>query len=581
MAATVPSPSPSAYLVPANPGHMGRTFLAKWIARAALALLALLAAGPAGAQAGAVGEPVPVCVRRADPGLDPLALLARPAGFDCAAPQTAFGPGDYYVVSRPLGVAANWPARVRSASVWQDRVTLHALYADGRVATVRSDGRDIARRIQLGAIFQHVLPARGVPIVRLLWRVEGSANLRGIVLDPRVAKPSEEGRSNLLLAGLYAGFGGLCFALLFYNLALWGALRHRFLLFYCLMTATLLVYGLSSSGALAWIVPDIHNNDRLRINNVTLAVAAVSALLFARSFFEPRVFAGWVGRAADLVSVYLMVAAVALSALEPLTPRLLDRLYATGFLAVMALIGPVLWRAWTRRSAFFGFFCVGWSIPVLFAGLRIAHSFDLLPWSFWLDNSTLLAMTAESLLSSLAIAYRIRLLSRDRDRAREEEVAARLLADTDPLTGLLNRRAFLRTAIGRTGEHALLLIDVDHFKSINDAVGHDAGDDVLRAVARALAVAAGAHALVARVGGEEFAIVAPAVHAPDPVAVLATLRAEPMPYDLVVTASIGVAGGPLSSEADWKTLYRDADRALFDAKRSGRDRVRRAVAAVA
>lgn len=409
--------------------------------------------------------------------------------------------------------------------------------------------------------------------------MERSANLRGIVLDPRVARPSEEGRSNLILAGLYAGFGGLCFALLFYNLALWGALRHRFLLFYCMMTATLLVYALSSSGALAWIVPGIANNDRLRINVVALAVSAVSAIAFARSFFEPRVFAGWLGRAAHLVSAAVIAAAAALALLEPWAPLLLDRVYASAFLLVIALIAPVLWRAWTRRSAFFWLFCLGWSVPVLFASLRIAQSFELLPWSFWLDNSTILAMTAEALLSSLAIAYRIRLLSRDRDRAREEEVAARLLADTDPLTGLLNRRAFLRAAIGRTGEQALLLIDVAHFKSVNDTVGHDAGDEVLRSIARSLAAAAGAHALVARVGGEEFAILAALDRAPDPLGVLAHLPAAPMPFDLPVTASIGVAAGPLGVEADWKLLYRDADRALFDAKRSGRDRVRRALAA--
>ena len=63
--------------------------------------------------------------------------------------------------------------------------------------------------------------------------------------------------------------------------------------------------------------------------------------------------------------------------------------------------------------------------------------------SLLVDNSTVIAMAIEALLSSTAIAYRILLLSRERDAAREQEIAARLLADTDPLTGLLNRRAFL------------------------------------------------------------------------------------------------------------------------------------------
>lgn len=560
---------------------MGRASLLRWIARVACAALALVTTAPAHAQAGSVGERVPVCVRPAPASFDLRAVLAAPIGFDCATPQTAWGPGDYLVASAPLRVAANWPARVRSGSVWQDRVTLHALYADGRIVSVRSDGRALSRHIQLGAIVQHVMPARGVPIVRLLWHVEGSANLRGIVLDPRVARPSEEGRSNLLLAGLYAGFAGLCFALLFYNLALWGALKHRFLLFYCVMTATLLVYGVSSSGALAWIVPGIANNDRLRINNMALAVAAVSALAFARSFFEPRVFAGWLGRAANIVSAAVIAAALALCCFEPWNPVLLDRVYAGAFVLIMALIVPVLWRARTRGSAFFRLFCVGWSAPVVFASTRIAHSFGLVPWNFWLDNSTILAMTAESLLSALAIAYRISLLTRERDAARAGETIYRALADTDPLTGLLNRRAFLHAAIGRDGDQLLLLADVDHFKRINDTVGHDAGDEVLRAVARALEAAVPEGALVARIGGEEFAIVAPASRPADPAAVLAALRTARMPFDLIVTASIGVAQGPLTREADWKALYREADLALLDAKASGRDRVRRSFAAAA
>lgn len=151
---------------------MGRASLAEWITRVGLALLLFVVAAPAPAQsqaqAGSVGRRVPVCIRPAPPSFDPRAVLAAPGGFDCARRQTAWGPGDYLVVSRPLRIAANWPARVRSGSVWQDRMTLYALYADGRIASVRNDGSAISRHIQLGAIFQHVLPARGIPIVRLL-----------------------------------------------------------------------------------------------------------------------------------------------------------------------------------------------------------------------------------------------------------------------------------------------------------------------------------------------------------------------------------------------------------------------------
>ena len=81
-------------------------------------------------------------------------------------------------------------------------------------------------------------------------------------------------------------------------------------------------------------------------------------------------------------------------------------------------------------------------------------------------------------------------------------------------------------------------------------------------------------ALVARIGGEEFAILLPADRAIDATTILDRLRAERMPFDLTVTASIGASTGPLLTEIDWKKLYRRADRALFAAKTAGRDRVR-------
>ena len=535
----------------------------------------LVAMPPARAQVGAAGTAVAVCIKRAPPRFDVRAEFTRPAGYDCVTPQKRFGAGDYLVVSGPLSTGANWPTLVRSASVWQDRASLYALYADGHIAARRTDARAAAQGLQLGAIFQQTLSPRGVPVVRLLWHVEGAVGLRGIVLDPRVARPSEAASSNLALAGIYSAFGGLCLALLLYNLALWGALRHRFLLHYCGMVAMLTIYAASSSGALAWAVP-IGNNDRLRINYVALAFSAVAALNFARSFFEPRVFAGWLGRASLAISTILVCSALAFASVQDRWPAATNFAYSASFLALMLLVGPILWRAWRRESRYFQLFCIGWGAPVSLGSLRILHSFGVVGWSFWLDNSTILAMTAEALLSSMAIAFRIRLLSRERDDAREGEITARLLADTDPLTGMLNRRAFLRQAIGRADEQVLMLADIDHFKQVNETIGHDGGDDVLRCIARALEGALPPGALAARIGGEEFAIVAPVSLGLDPNDILDRIRAARMPYDLDVTASIGTCVGSLARETDWKAMYRDADRALYAAKAAGRDRARRA-----
>ena len=226
------------------------------------------------------------------------------------------------------------------------------------------------------------------------------------------------------------------------------------------------------------------------------------------------------------------------------------------------------------RYGITGLFVTAWITPILLAAMRTACGLNLIDYNFWLDNSTILSMAFEALLSSLAIAYRILLITRERDVAREQEMAARLLADADPLTGLMNRRAFLREAIGRIGEQQLLLLDIDNFKRINDTIGHDGGDDVLRVVARTLRVASHPLALVARIGGEEFAIVTGPGEPLDAEMVLTALRTARMPYDLAVTASIGLHRGALLRETDWKAMYCAADAALFEAKSAGRDRVR-------
>lgn len=122
----------------------------------------------------------------------------------------------------------------------------------------------------------------------------------------------------------------------------------------------------------------------------------------------------------------------------------------------------------------------------------------------------------------------------------------------------------------------LLIADLDHFKRVNETLGHDGGDEVLRVFARALRQIVPAGALVARLGGEEFAIVTATAEPVEADAVLERLRTTRMPFDLTVTASIGTCSGPLADEVDWKRLYRGADAALFEAKSSGRDRARAA-----
>ena len=149
----------------------------------------------------------------------------------------------------------------------------------------------------------------------------------------------------------------------------------------------------------------------------------------------------------------------------------------------------------------------------------------------------------------------------------------------DPLTGTYNRRHMehLVTAVvaaSEKGTASLLIIDIDHFKSINDRLGHAAGDQVLRDVA-AVVVDHHAAATVFRIGGEEFAMLLQGVDASGAVTIAEDLR-EKIAARTCVTVSIGVAELISGDGADdW---FKRADDALYEAKRGGRNRVIHAAA---
>ncbi|HYI39314.1 MAG TPA: EAL domain-containing protein [Allosphingosinicella sp.] len=170
--------------------------------------------------------------------------------------------------------------------------------------------------------------------------------------------------------------------------------------------------------------------------------------------------------------------------------------------------------------------------------------------------------------------------------AKAEKAKAKLIADTDPLTGLANRRAFLR-ALGRRaagltrsrGGFALAMVDLDGFKPINDTFGHAAGDRVLEGIGSRLARAAGDGALIARTGGDEFALLLPRVRSMTGassagIAICATLQ-EPFLVDgreFRVSGSCGVTL-LVPGDCDVDEALIRADTALYRAKESGRSGV--------
>lgn len=208
---------------------------------------------------------------------------------------------------------------------------------------------------------------------------------------------------------------------------------------------------------------------------------------------------------------------------------------------------------------------------------------DLLLRLWWL-------LAGVMLLAIVLVTLLYRRVRETHHKLAASHVQLQTQSERDPLTNLANRRHFqavMQSATGRDGQNAgfegaLLLVDIDHFKHVNDAHGHAAGDAVLVEVAKRLNESVRTDDLVVRWGGEEFLILAPRA-APEQAEQMATrvlriLGETPIVVGtqaLRVTASIGYARFPLppySAEVPWEQAINLADMALYTAKNQGRNR---------
>ncbi len=179
-------------------------------------------------------------------------------------------------------------------------------------------------------------------------------------------------------------------------------------------------------------------------------------------------------------------------------------------------------------------------------------------------------------------------LVREIEHRKQLEIEILKVANTDGLTGLANRRHFMERSReefdkseSSNAVFSLLMIDVDHFKSINDTKGHAGGDQVLTMIAGAIsAECRQIESLVGRVGGEEFTVLLPNTGSDEAQRLGETIRLSVEKLNFVIddvsfgaTVSLGVASTLSSGDLSLSNLLKDADQALYESKRNGRNRV--------
>jgi len=376
---------------------------------------------------------------------------------------------------------------------------------------------------------------------------------------------------------LHAFEYGYLAALIGYNLLIWAGVRKRSHLLYAVYLGSFLLMNLAYTGyGYAWLWPGWPGVQRYIIL-ILMVVFAIAGLMFALRFLDIRHHAPALARGVRrscLLAGAATAAGVALGA-QNLTASLAF-LCVCAFTPTMLWLGVVALRAGHRTARYFLAAAGAGTAGTLITALAVL---GVIPFTEWTFHAAELGMLTDATLLALALAHRFRANEVERQRAE-------LLARTDPLTGLFNRRAFYEhaealwsTAVRNDRPLAAVILDIDHFKRLNDTHGHATGDVALSCVGQVLATAARRGDIVARWGGEEFVFLLPETDDHQAARLAERLRRDIQRLELPgpdgapigLSASFGVSGRAGADALD--TLIETADTCLRQAKQKGRNRV--------
>ncbi|MGH8107648.1 MAG: sensor domain-containing diguanylate cyclase [Arenimonas sp.] len=450
-----------------------------------------------------------------------------------------------------------------------------------------------------------LLRKAGEPM-QLLMRVQSSSSIQTPVWlhsEPSLLRSSH---NEQIGEGIYFG---ILLALLLYNFAVMVSIREASYFYYVAYALAFALLMLSFSGyGFQFLWPESPAWQNLSLP-ISLALLLASSVGFARSFLNLKEKVPLLGK----LAVFALPIAIVFGVLACVPNMLMQ---ATIALNVSLVLFSIIITAGGILSAIRGYvpaiyFMLAWSLLMLGGVALPLSSFGLLPRSLLTEYGLQLGSAAEMLLLSFSLAYRITLLRNENARIeqdarlnlekrveqRTEELAqiAQQLRDAnkrlsdmslrDGLTGIYNRRYLDETlprhmaaCFEQNLPIAVLMLDIDHFKQVNDQYGHGVGDDCLKLlVQRTSKVIREEMDFTARYGGEEFAIVLFGADIDKASAIAERLRQnladtplEIEPEPLAVTLSIGVASARQGSVDE---LLDAADKALYQAKRTGRNKV--------
>jgi len=398
--------------------------------------------------------------------------------------------------------------------------------------------------------------------------------------DPFIVPISVTDRLNLMIEdakdSVLNGFVyGFIAAMLIYNLFLFLTIRAPYYAFYVLYLASFIIMTLSYNGYTFQLLfqnePEIQN----WMQSTTIFLFSISGLMFAKSFLNFKHYSTYINRISKaLIYFYLIVMVLSVFAgyhihvALSIAMSVFYSLYVVG-VAIYSLVRG-------NRSA--KFFLLGTMAGLVGTAITALTVMAVIPFTQTGFKAVDYGMIIDTILLSLALADRVRI-------AQEEKTLAEQEAKTDPLTRLPNRKAYYEITakeIGRSLRYgnslSLLMLDIDHFKAINDTYGHAAGDEVLRSFAKIFQEELRENDFIFRIGGEEFVFLLPGTKQEDAAKFAERLRIRIEStrivfneYEIDVTVSIGVAEYR-QHERSIEPSETRADEALYRAKSAGRNR---------
>ncbi|HMV41276.1 MAG TPA: diguanylate cyclase [Leptospiraceae bacterium] len=392
---------------------------------------------------------------------------------------------------------------------------------------------------------------------------------------------------------------GILFIMALYNLFLFIILREAAYIYYVLFVLSVCLYVISFLGLGYEFIWSNYPYLQSHMILISSCVMLFNLCLFTISFFDTKTYA-------PKIHIYLIYSLVIfpLTIIFILISNSILKVYLTSTLGIiysflLPLIGFYVWKKGNRFARVYLF---AWIPFFMAANLFILKTFGIIDkYALEINYLVQFANIFEAVVFSFALADRVRVLQKENEIAQLEMLdtmkkdidsfrllqAANKLANTDSLTGLHNRRYFYtlvetlwRKPDPLIPDMSMLVIDVDHFKKVNDTYGHDVGDQVLKQVAEILSKSIRNMDIVGRYGGEEFLVFLPKTNIQEAIELAEKIRVSIQEQKILlsenqilqITASIGVASR-VEKEMEIDQLVKSADTMLYKAKESGRNRV--------